>query len=330
MSAVTTKTIPAADAGMRLDRWFKREVPELSFGQLSKLLRTGQIRISGKRAKGNTRLEAGDQVRIPPLVTATAAKSTKPPKPRKSLNKKDIQEIRGMVIYQDKEIIVLNKPAGLAVQGGTGTNRHIDGMLGALGDGKGAERPKLVHRLDKDTSGLLVIARTAPAARILTRAFREKQCRKIYWALVRGVPKILEGKIDAPLEKVSADGAKEKMQITADGKKSLTYYKVLDQAAPEASWLALIPETGRNHQLRAHLAHIGHPVIGDGKYGGAQAHLSGLSSRLHLHAAALSLPRPKGAVGRFTAPLPAHMAESFETLGFDPDGIGDPFAGFEI
>ncbi|MCH8348501.1 MAG: RluA family pseudouridine synthase, partial [Proteobacteria bacterium] len=294
MSAVTTKTIPAADAGMRLDRWFKRELPELSFGQLSKLLRTGQIRIGGKRAKGGTRLEAGDQVRIPPLGTVTAAKSTKPVKPLKSLNKKDIQEIRGMVIYQDKEIIVLNKPAGLAVQGGTGTNKHIDGMLGALGDGKGAERPKLVHRLDKDTSGLLVVARNAPAARILTRAFREKECHKIYWALVRGVPKILEGKIEAPLEKGSADGAKEKMQITGEGKKSLTYYKVLDQAAPEASWLALIPETGRTHQLRAHLAHIGHPVIGDGKYGGSQAHLSGLSSRLHLHAAALSLPRPKG------------------------------------
>ena len=330
MSAVTTKTIPAADAGMRLDRWFKRELPELSFGQLSKLLRTGQIRIGGKRAKGGTRLEAGDQVRIPPLGTVTAAKSTKPVKPLKSLNKKDIQEIRGMVIYQDKEIIVLNKPAGLAVQGGTGTNKHIDGMLGALGDGKGAERPKLVHRLDKDTSGLLVVARNAPAARILTRAFREKECHKIYWALVRGVPKILEGKIEAPLEKGSADGAKEKMQITGEGKKSLTYYKVLDQAAPEASWLALIPETGRTHQLRAHLAHIGHPVIGDGKYGGSQAHLSGLSSRLHLHAAALSLPRPKGGVKRFTAPLPVHMAKSFETLGFDPDGIEDRFAGFEI
>lgn len=330
MSSVSHFRIEEKDAGMRLDRWFKRELPELSFGQLSKLLRTGQVRVSGKRAKGGTRLEAGDQVRIPPLGTVPAAKSTKPSKPLKSLNKEDIQEICGMVIYQDKEIIVLNKPAGLAVQGGTGTNRHIDGMLGALGDRKGAERPKLVHRLDKDTSGLLVVARTAPAARILTRAFREKQCRKIYWALVRGVPKILEGKIDAPLEKGFADGAKEKMQITEDGKKALTYYKVLDQAAPEASWLALIPETGRTHQLRAHLAHIGHPVIGDGKYGGAQAHLSGLSSRLHLHAAALSLPRPKGAVGRFTAPLPVHMAKSFETLGFDPDGIGDRFAGFEI
>ena len=330
MSGVTTKTIPPVDAGMRLDRWFRREVPELSFGQLSKLLRTGQIRVGGKRAKGSTRLEEGDAVRIPPLNIPAAPKSTKSPKPQKLLNKKDIQAIRDMVIYHDKDIIVLNKPAGLAVQGGTGTARHIDGMLGALKGREGAEKPKLVHRLDKDTSGILVVARTAPAARILTRAFREKVCHKIYWALVRGVPKILEGKIDARLKKGTAGGAKEKMQIVDEGKKSVTYYKVLDSAAPEASWVALVPLTGRTHQLRAHMAHIGHPVIGDGKYGGAKAHLSGLSGKLHLHAAALSLPRPKGGVKRLTAPLPAHMAESFETLGFNPGEIKDPFAGLEI
>jgi 23S rRNA pseudouridine955/2504/2580 synthase len=330
MSGVEIKTVLADDAGMRLDRWFRREVPELSFGQLSKLLRTGQIRVNGKRARGGTRLEEGNQVRIPPLGIPATPISTKSPKPLKSLNKKDIQEIHGMVIYQDKDIIVLNKPAGLAVQGGSGTKRHIDGMLGALRGREGAERPKLVHRLDKHTSGILVVARNAPAARALTRAFREKECHKIYWALVRGVPKILEGKIDAPLKKGAAGGTKEKMLVHEEGKKSLTYYKVLAHAAPAASWVALIPETGRTHQLRAHLAGIGHPVIGDGKYGGAKAHLSGLSSRLHLHAAALSLPWPNGAVKRFTAPLPAHMAESFETLGFDPGEIRDRFAGLEI
>ena len=330
MTGVTTRTISPADADIRLDRWFKNEYPDLSFGQLSKLLRTGQIRIGGKRVKGNARLQVGDIIRIPPLNIAAHPRSKKWSKPQKPLNKKDIQEIQNMVIYQDKDLIALNKPAGLAVQGGSGTTRHIDGLLGAFGGASGAGKPKLVHRLDKDTSGVLVVAKTAPSARELTKAFREKKCHKIYWALIRGVPKILEGKIDAALMKGSSGGAKEKIHITDDGKKAVTYYKVLDTASPEASWVALVPKTGRTHQLRAHMAHIGHPIIGDGKYGGADAHISGLAGKLHLHAAALSLPRNKADPLRLTAKLPDHMVESFRTLGFIANEIKDPFAGLEI
>jgi len=327
MSGVTTREISPADAGMRLDRWFKNEFPTLSFGQMSKLLRTGQVRVNGKRVKGNARLGVGDMIRVPPMNLEAAPDRERAARP---LSKDDIRAAREMVIYQDDELVALNKPAGLAVQGGTGTARHVDGLLPALKAKNDPDNPRLVHRLDKDTSGVLVVARTAPAARRLTRAFRDKQCHKIYWALVKGVPKIPEGKIDAPLGKGAIGGAKEKMHIGDEGKQAVTYYKVLDSAVPAASWVALVPLTGRTHQLRAHMAHIGHPILGDGKYGGAEAHIGGLSGKLHLHAAALSLPRAKGGVLRLTAPLPAHMLESFRTLGFNAAEIKDPFEGLEI
>lgn len=322
MSGVSHTTIYAADQDMRLDRWFLRAFPGLSFGQLSKLLRTGQIRVNGKRVKGGERLKAGDDIRIPPL-NLDAAKPTKS-KPD-TLSKEDIAFIRDMVVYQDDEIIVLNKPAGLAVQGGTGMYRHVDALLPALKAKGDTETPKLVHRLDKDTSGLLVVARHARAARFLTRAFREKDCHKVYWALVRGVPKLREGKIDLGLTKGAAGGAREKTYIDEAGKKAVTYYKVLEYAGAEACWVALIPETGRTHQLRVHMAHIGHAIIGDGKYGGRDAHLGGLSGKLHLHAAALSLPHPKGGIKKLTAPLPQHMENSFQFLGFSVKEVTDPY-----
>lgn len=312
---------------MRLDRWFLKAFTGLSFGQLSKLLRTGQIRVNGKRIKGGERLRAGDDIRIPPM------KLNQPPRVRtaeRRLSKDDVAFARSLVLFEDDDIIVLNKPPGLAVQGGTGMSRHVDGLLPALKHKNDAENPKLVHRLDKDTSGLLVVARHARAARFLTKAFRMKDCHKVYWALVRGTPKIPEGRIDLALTKGTVGGAKEKTYIDKGGKKSVTFYKVLDSAGAEASWVALIPLSGRTHQLRVHMAHIGHPILGDGKYGGKEAHLNALSGKLHLHAAALQLPHPGGGVKRFSAELPEHMQNSLSFFGFEAKSIRDPFAGLEV
>lgn len=323
MSGVQLKTVTPDEEGLRLDRWFKANFPDLPFGRLSKLLRTGQIRVNGKRARGNDRVEPGDEIRIPPLDAAKA----KPKGPR-PLSPEERQEIRDMVIYQDSDVIGLNKPPGLAVQGGSGTLRHVDRLLPALQGRKDERAPRLVHRLDKDTSGVLVVARNAYTARVLTGAFKDKTCRKVYWALVKGVPKLREGKISAPVEK-SLSGQKEIMVVSKSGKPAVTLYKVMDFAGDEVSWLALSPLTGRTHQIRVHLAHIGHPILGDGKYGGKDSRFGDLSQKLHLHSAALSFPHPDGGIKEITAPLPPHMAESFKYLGFFPSEFKDPFEGFD-
>ncbi|MEE8294650.1 MAG: RluA family pseudouridine synthase [Sphingomonadales bacterium] len=322
MSRVQVKTVTPDESGIRLDRWFKANFPELPFGRLSKLLRTGQVRVNGKRAKGNDRVGTGDEIRIPPLEAAKA----KPKGPR-PLNPEERQEIREMVLFQDSDVIALNKPPGLAVQGGSGTTKHVDRLLPALQGRKDERPPRLVHRLDKDTSGVLVVARNAPAARALTGAFKDKTCRKVYWALVKGVPKPLEGKISAPVSK-SLGGQKEIMVVSKTGKPAVTLFKVMDFAGDEVSWLALSPVTGRTHQIRVHLAHIGHPILGDGKYGGEDSRFGDLSQKLHLHSAALSFPHPGGGTREITAALPPHMMESFKYLGFFPNEVKDPFEGF--
>jgi len=238
--------------------------------------------------------------------------------------------LHGAILHRDAAVIVLNKPPGLAVQGGTATERHVDGLLDGLRFGND-ERPRLVHRLDKDTSGLLVIARTAIAAAFLTRAFREKTTRKIYWALVVGVPKLRQGRIDLALAKTPGRGGERVRPDAEDGQRAVTYYRVIDNAGSQASWLALLPVTGRTHQLRAHCAAIGTPILGDGKYGAAAVHLAGLpgSRRLHLHARSLSIPHPLGGTLEATAPLPQHMSRSWDFFGFDRDGA-DPFADLEL
>jgi 23S rRNA pseudouridine955/2504/2580 synthase len=228
------------------------------------------------------------------------------------------------VLHRDDAVIVLDKPAGLAVQGGTATDRHLDALLDELRFGNN-ERPRLVHRLDKETSGILVIARSAAAAAFLTRAFREKTTRKLYWAVTAGVPKLRQGRIDLPLSKHA--GAERVQADRDDGKRAVTYYSVIESAGDRAAWLALLPVTGRTHQLRVHCAEIGMPILGDRKYGGVQAHLAGaLGPRpLHLHARALAIPHPKGGILRVTAPLPAHMAHTWKFFGFSEDA-DDPFA----
>lgn len=321
MSGVEIKTVTPDEAGMRLDRWFKAQYPNLPFGRLAKLMRTGQVRLNGKRTKGADRLQTGDEIRIPPIKAGS-----QPQKPR-PLKKEEKNEIQSLVIYRDPDFMVLNKPSGLAVQGGSKTTDHVDRLLPALQGPRDKTPPRLVHRLDKDTSGLLLVARNAQAARFFTRAFREKSVQKIYWAVVLGVPNPLEGVISAPLGKARGP-KKEIMMVAKEGKPARTEYRVLDQAGEEVSWVTLRPVTGRTHQLRVHMAHIGHPILGDGKYGGQDKRFREPSGKLHLHAAGLSFPLPGGGRTEITAPLSDHMKRTFEFFGFEP-ALGKPmFADF--
>lgn len=312
------------DAGARLDKWFLARYPRLTFGKLAKLMRTGQVRLNGSRVKGKERLEKGDEVRIPPFLATLPEK----PKPEPVVSPEDEKLIKSLVIHADESLIALNKPAGLAVQGGKGISRSVDKMLPLLIKKGEREEPRLVHRLDKDTSGVLVVGRTRKAAQALTRAFRDRATVKIYWAVVKGAPKVKSGKIDAPLRKGPA-GQREKTLVNEEGKQAVTFYQVVEQAGHEAAWVSLRPETGRTHQLRAHLAHIGHPVLGDGKYGGREAFIGGLAEKMHLHAAAIRLPRASGGTISLKAPLPPHMRETFERLGFNASQH-DPFEGMEL
>jgi 23S rRNA pseudouridine955/2504/2580 synthase len=319
MSGVETISVKPADADQRLDRWFKQHYPSLSFGHLQKLLRTGQIRVDGKRAKADHRLSAGEQIRVPPLGDG----GDQPKKPGLAPVKAgDARMLQQAVLFKDDAVIVLNKPPGLAVQGGTKTGKHLDGMLDALRFGA-PERPRLVHRLDKDTSGVLVLARTRQAAAKLSEAFKSRRTKKTYWALVLGVPRPAEGEITSFMEK---DGEEdEKVRSGDKGLKAVTEYKMIDNAGSKAAWLALRPVTGRTHQLRVHCRQLGTPIISDGKYGGEDAFMDGISGQLHLHARQISIPHPVRGTVDVTAPLPPHMHETWELFEFDPDLRGDPF-----
>jgi len=325
-SVAETVTVDGDDGPVRLDRWFKRHYPALAHGRLEKLLRTGQIRVDGKRAKGGDRLMPGQAIRIPPLDEAPSPASATP----RPLLPGDEAILQDAILHQDEAVIVLNKPPGLAVQGGTRSERHLDGLLDGLRFGR-AERPKLVHRLDKDTSGVLVIARSTAAAVFLTRAFRDKATRKIYWALAVGLPNPPQGRISLALAKRPSQGGERVRADPDEGKPAVTYYRVVESIGERASWLALLPVTGRTHQLRAHCAAIGTPILGDGKYGGGASRLSGVpnAGRLHLHARTLSIPHPGGGILRITAPLAPHMRQSWEFFGF-PGDADDPFRGLDL
>lgn len=311
---VEHREVAADEAEMRLDRWFRRYFPDLRHVQLQKLLRSGQIRVDGARAKANQRLAEGQRVRVPPLRQDAATPGPRPAHAPRPVPADAIARLRDRVLYKDANIIAIDKPAGLAVQGGTAKTTHLDAMLDALRFGA-PERPRLVHRLDQDTSGVLVLARTAAAARELGRLFKSRDVAKTYWAVVVGVPRPPEGRIDAPLAKRPGH-AGERVVVDADeGKAALTLYRVLDAAGKRAALVELEPRTGRTHQLRAHMAALGTPILGDGKYGGRAAFLDGaeLAKRLHLHARSITLP----GVPTIVAPLPKHMAETFRMLGFE-------------
>ena len=310
-----TFTVSDDDDGIRLDRWFKRHMPEVSFNIVSRWARTGQLRLAGKRAVPGDRIETGQEIRIPP-PEATPVRAARPRRKREALTADEEQFVRDMVIYRDQNAFVLNKPPGLATQGGTKTTQHLDRLLDGLAD-DGA-RPKLVHRLDKDTSGALLVARSARAAGHFAKAFSGRTARKVYWALVVGVPDVPEGLIDAPLAKQPGTGG-EKMHVDAEhGLPAKTRWRVIDRAGNRAAWVELQPLTGRTHQLRAHMGALGHPIVGDAKYGGAEAFLTGgISRKLHLHARRLRIDGPDGGKIDVTVELPAHFGESLATLGFE-------------
>lgn len=305
-------TIGKDDDGVRLDRWFKRHLPQIGFAMVSRWARTGQIRLDGKRVKVDDRIAAGQIVRVPPGGDTP----DRGPNQRRILSEDEIAEADAMVITQDRAAIVLNKPPGLATQGGTGMTRHVDGLLDAFAET--GPRPRLVHRLDKDTSGVLLIARTPGSAAYFSKRFSGRTAKKVYWALIVGVPDVYEGQIDAPLSKQPGTGG-EKMHVDeANGQKASTRYRVIERAGNSACWVELQPLTGRTHQLRVHMAAIGHPIVGDGKYGGQDAFLTGsISRKLHLHARRLVIDHPDGTPLDVTADLPPHFAASMEQMGFD-------------
>jgi 23S rRNA pseudouridine955/2504/2580 synthase len=313
--AVETRSVINAEDGMRLDRWFKTHYASLPHSRLEKLLRTGQVRVDGGRAKASTRLAAGQTVRIPPLLDTPP-----PPAPAQALSKADRAFLASITLYEDADLLVLNKPSGIAVQGGTKTTHHIDRLLEGLGDGP-ETRPRLVHRLDRDTSGVLVIAKRRSVAAKLGRAFQTRSVRKIYWALVHGVPKPPQGKIDAALVKAGGpDGDRVRKARPGEqdiAQSAVTHYAVVDRAGQKIAFVSLKPVTGRQHQLRAHMAIIGHPILGDGKYEGDKNLPEGISNRLYLHARRISFPHPSGdGVVDITAPLPEHMAKTLALFGF--------------
>jgi 23S rRNA pseudouridine955/2504/2580 synthase len=327
VTAVQTLAVTDDEAEIRLDRWFKRHFPQLGHAMLERLLRTGQIRVAGKRAKSNQRLEAGQAVRVPPISDAPAVAPSA--KPSVTFDAADAKALRDAVLYKDADVLVLNKPAGLAVQGGTNMEKHLDAMLDLL-TFEAVERPRLVHRLDKDTSGVLLLARNPAAAAKLAASFRSRAARKCYWALVVGVPKYPQGRIDAPLAKMAGRMGDKVAVDEEDGRHAVTYYRVVDRALKKAAWLELEPRTGRTHQLRAHCALMGTPIQGDGKYGGQDAYLTGqgVSKKLHLHARAIEVPHPRKGTICVTAPLPEHMLASFAFFGFELGAAGDPFVAF--
>jgi 23S rRNA pseudouridine955/2504/2580 synthase len=317
-NGVQTVAVTPDENNMRVDRFFEARFPGLSFSHIQRIIRKGEVRVNGKRTQPKNRLEAGQTVRIPPLKLEAPAPRDDAPQAQK-----DRAFLKGITLYEDADVLVLNKPMGLAVQGGSGTVRHIDGMLGALrGLGPDAQRPRLVHRLDKDTAGCLLVAKTRFAAAALAKTFRTRAARKIYWALVAGVPKPKQGRVSTYLAKQEVE-EDSYMRIAKHGEKdavhAVTYYAVVETAAQKLAWISLKPVTGRTHQLRAHMAHVGNPIIGDPKYFNIENWElpGGMQNKLHLLARRIVVPHPRGGTVDVSAPLPPHMEQSWHLLGFD-------------
>lgn len=316
-AGVQTVAVTPDESGMRVDRFLEARFPGLSFSHIQRVIRKGELRVNGKRASPKDRLQAGQAVRIPPLRLDA-------PKPLSAANaaNEQIRKFLGSItLYEDADVMVLDKPMGLSVQGGSGTVRHVDGMLDVL-RGPDGQRPRLVHRLDKDTAGCLLVARTRFAAAALAKSFRSRSARKTYWALVAGVPKPRQGRISTFLAKEEREDDSF-MRIARHGEDgashAVTYYAVVETAARQLAWLSLKPVTGRTHQLRAHCAHIGHPIVGDPKYFSKENWElpGGMQNKLHLLARRIAIPHPRGGMIDVTAPLPPHMMQSWNLLGFD-------------
>jgi len=312
-------TISADDDDIRVDRWFKRHMQDVPFNVVSRWARTGQLRLDGKRVAPGDRVTAGQVLRVPP---AEIERPGRAPKTRKELSQDQIDFAQELVIHKDRAAIVVNKPPGLATQGGSKTTTHLDGLLDALAF-ENTGRPKLVHRLDKDTSGAILLARSPGAASFFSKRFSGRTARKVYWAIVMGVPEIADGMIDLPLSKQPGSGG-EKMHVDEEnGQPAKSRYRIIERAGNRACWVELQPHTGRTHQLRVHMAAIGHPILGDGKYGGKDAFLTGaISRKMHLHARRLRIEHPDGQKLDVKADLPEHFSETVENLGLDLE-LGD-------
>lgn len=316
MSGVRQQVVARDEDGMRLDRWFGTHFPQVTFGHLQKLIRTGQVRIDSARAKTNSRLESGQVIRVPPLDAEVRRIEQK-------IDAEDARFLREMILYEDEDLYVFNKPSGLASQGGSGTKRHMDGLLKSLPN-KAGEAPRLVHRLDRDTSGVLVVAKTRAAASYLGKVFQSRSARKIYWAIVYGNPKPSQGSISCFLAKEQTEDGEQMVVVEQNhegAQHSMTYYSTTDVAARRFAWVTLKPVTGRTHQLRVHMQQLGNPIIGDPRYFNIEnwQGAPGLGDGLHLHARRIRLPLKSGKVLDVSAPLPPHMQQSFEALGFDAD-----------
>ncbi|MEM7570267.1 MAG: RluA family pseudouridine synthase [Pseudomonadota bacterium] len=303
--------VSSEDEGIRLDRWFKRHVPQLSFGQVSKMLRKGEIRLDGKRAEAKTRISQGQTLRIPPLDGRVSEQQASAAPLR--FTEEDEAFVQSLILHEDDTVMVLNKPPGLPTQGGSGVTRHLDGLL----KGYGKRGARLVHRLDKDTSGVIIVGKGPAATAALADQFRQRDTEKIYHALTVGVPTPLEGEVNAPIEKMPGR-AGEKMVVSETGKSAVTLYEVLDRAGNRCALVQLQPLTGRTHQLRVHMAHRDCPILGDGKYGGAEAYITGsISRKLHLHAKTLKLAHPDGGMLSVEADYPPHFKSSLTALGLE-------------
>ena len=314
MKEVRTLYVDSGEDGVRLDRWFKRRWPHLNHIQLNKLFRSGQVRVDGSRAKGDTRLAAGSQIRVPPLPDAPD------PAEKGKLSQRDIAYAKSLVLYEDEEVLALNKPSGLAVQGGTKTTKHIDKLLSAWGEG--LERPRLVHRLDRDTSGVLLLGKTPSAAARLSGAFAKRRAQKTYWAIVVGNPHPVEGVIDVPLAKRGINDREIVIPVDPkdhDAEPAETEYVSISRAGPRVTWMALRPHTGRTHQLRAHMKAIGHPILGDPKYGDEKSEPLSEGLKLQLHARSILLPHPSAGMLHVEAPLSPEMKAGFHRFGFSVD-----------
>jgi len=315
-SSVQNVAVTPDESGMRVDRFLEAKYPSLSFSHIQRVIRKGELRVNGKRVDGKDRLTAGATVRIPPL-RLDAPKAAVP----SEADQKTRAFLQSITLYEDADVLVIDKPMGLAVQGGSGTVRHVDGMLEVMRDASG-QRPRLVHRLDKDTAGCLLVAKTRFAASALARVFRSREARKIYWALVAGVPKPRQGRISTFLAKEERED-ESIMRIARHGEEgashAVTYYAVVETSAQQLAWVSLKPVTGRTHQLRAHLAHIGHPIVGDPKYFNKENWTppGGIQNRLHLLARRIVVPHPRGGIIDVTAPLPPHMVQTWNLLGLD-------------